>query len=556
VAILSRIKAAVLFGCVLFCSQVFAVDYFWGINANNYGSSPQAACDYMGAQQYATNSSQALHHTTTVMDADPTYSKCSFFFTWREGTGGTDTTTPYAGPVQWIRRYGSTCPVGTGPYDPTTGKCTVVQLQPGEKCADQTGSGGPTNPMIWDSTVSKCVRFTESEGDAPCTFLKAAGDGNPSYAGTSYSVAGTVGAGGVGVAPPTFAQDGLRCEVSTVSTSECITAVSGAVTCNVVGKFTGKASSTGALDVSDALCPNGTCPADEPETKATETPCAPVGNGSGGSTCTATKETTQEGSQQCGTVNGAVKCFTKPPYSNGVTTNISATSETLADGSIKVTTVKNSSNTVCTDVQTCTTKTSTTTTHTTTRPNGSTTTDTTCKGTCTSNGGGVETDPNAGSGNTGTGTGGGGTGGNGDGEGGGGTAGTSNDCAVPPPCDGDPFLCTVIQQAHIDTCKLMAGPTPQQEAEQAAKAAAANAALDAAQADLDAKTNTLFSQFKADTAGSAPGAAKCLPDVPFTVMGHSMDMEFSKACDSISLFRFAVLAAAYLFAARIIFREV
>lgn len=549
-----RIRSLFLLGCLLFASHSFATDYYWGINGTNSGSSPQAACDAMGTAQYSTSTTQDFHHSTIAMDSDPTYANCTYYYTWKPDDTGTDTTIPYKGSSFWLRRYGTSCPVGTGPYDPATGKCPAA-LTAGEKCPDQTG-GTASDPMIYDTTVSQCVRFTDSEGDAPCTFLKAAGDGNPSYTGTAYSVAGSVGAGGVAAAPPTFAQDGLRCEISTISTTDCKTSVDGAVTCNVIGKFTGKGSSTGALDVSDALCPNGTCPAQEPETKATEQPCAPVGNGSGGTSCTQTKETVQDGNQQCGTFNGALTCVTKKPYSNGIVTDITSTSQTLSDGSVKVTTVKNSTNKICTDIQTCTTQTSTTTTNSVTKPNGSTTTDSSCKGVCTPNGGGLDTVPTSGGGNTGTGTGGGGTGGNGDGDGGGGTAGTSGDCAVPPPCDGDQFQCAILLQAHIDTCKLMAGPTAEQQADADAKTAAAYAALDAAQATLDGDANGLFSQFKSSINSGGPGAGKCLPDIPISVMGHSLDMEFSKTCESMSFIRYAVIAMAYLFAARVIFREV
>jgi len=534
------------------CASAATQVYWRPSDTNNDYARPtaQSACDHFASSSYTAPT--AYYKSASVTYASATEASCKVLIGMGYSPEGQEyTATVNAG---WIIRFGDTCP-GGAPIGAQQ-ECPEVEVyEPGEKCDDQTG-GTPSDPMIFDDTVGKCVRFTESEGDAPCTFLKSAGDGNPSYTGTAYSVAGTVNAGGVASAPPTFAQDGLRCEVSTVSTTDCKTSVSGDVTCNVIGKFTGKASSTGALDVSDHLCPNGTCPAQEPETKATEQPCNPVGNGAGGSTCTQVKETVQDGSQQCGTMNGSIKCVTKPPYSNGITTAISATSETLPDGSVKVTTVKNSTNTVCTDIKTCTTSTSTTTSHTVTKPNGTTTTETSCKGVCTPNGGGLETNPTSGSGNNGSGTGGGGTGGNGEGEGGDGTADVAADCAAVPPCDGDVFLCAILKQDHIDTCKLMADATAEQKAAARAKTDAAYADLDALQLEMDNKANGLLAKFQSETSGSAPGG-KCLPDLVIPVPGiTSLNLEFSKTCDSLSWVRLVVLAGAYLFAARVVFKEI
>jgi hypothetical protein len=418
----------------------------------------------------------------------------------------------------------------------------------GEKCDDQTG-GSSNNPMIWNG--SACVLFTESEGDAPCAYIAGI---NPGGAGTAYTVAGNISSTGAAVAPPTFVDSALSCQVQTVSSSECTINVAGSVSCNVIGKFTGIANPTGEKDAADSLCTaEKPCPIKEPKTETKEESCVPSGTGGGGTTCTQTKETTAEGSQQCGSVNGAYKCITKQPSSNGLSTTIKAASETLPDGSVKVTTVKDSSNTVCTDVKTCTTSTSTTTTHSTTSPSGGTKTDTSCTGKCTSTGGGVDTLPGAG---TGTGSGNGTCTGPNCGEGGGGTASTTDDCAAPPPCDGDPFQCAILKQAHIDTCKLMAPPDSELTATWDAKIAKSQADVATAQTAMDTQVNTLLGGFTAATSGGGAGAGKCLPDVPFSVMGHTMSMEFSKACDSISFVRMAILAMAYLFAARIVFKEV
>lgn len=540
--LLSRIKAAALFGCLLFLSShCFALDYGWTDGFRD-SANPSALCDAIGSSTYPGDPS--YHHSVMVTRFEGAI-RCEIWFQYSGGAP------QYSYSNAFINRYGDTCPVGTGPYDPLTGMCTKSTeppKNPGEKCDDQTG-GTASNPMIWDGTVNKCTKFLDAKGDAPCSYIKGIGGG-----GTAYTVAGNLDKGGNALAPPSFADESISCQVQTVSTSDCTLNVAGAISCNVVGVLTGKANSGGTTNAADALCPGGNCPVKEPKTEAKEEGCTPTGNGTGGTTCTQTKETAKEGTQQCGTVNGAYKCVTKPPYSNGVNTIITATSETLSDGSVKVTTVKDSSNTVCTDVKSCTTQTSTTVSHNTTKPSGSTSSGSTCTGSCTPNGGGVETNPNAGSGNSGNGSSGNGNG-DGEGEGGDGTASTTDDCEAPPDCDGDPFQCAILKQAHIDTCKLMAGPTDQEQADSDAKTDAAYADLDAHQAELDGKVTGLISQFQSSTSGGG-SAGKCLPDYQFAVAGHSIDMEFSKACDSLSWVRLVVLAGAYLFAARIVSREV
>lgn len=542
-------------GCLLAglltANSAFAVDYYWTDGVSS-ASSPGAFCNAAGARTF---SGDPYFVSASVTYTGGTYTTCSYMVAYAENG------TPI-GPVNgaMARLGGSTCPLGTGPFDDATGICTPPAqpvLQPGEKCDDQTG-GTPSNPMIYDATVSHCVKFTESEGDAPCQFLKSAGDGNPNYKGTSYTVTGNISATGQATAPPTFADGGVKCQVSTISSSECTLNVSGVASCNVIGKFNGSSNPSGTTDAADAMCEGGTCPPKQPKTETKEEGCVPVGTGGGGTTCTQKKETAAEGSQQCGSVNGAYTCITKKPSSNGITTTINASSQTLPDGSVKVTTVKDSSNTVCTDVNSCTTQTSSTTTHSTSSPSGGTKNETTCTGACTPTGGGLETNPAAGTG-TGTGTGSGGDGtctGDNCGEGGDGTASTSDTCAAPPACDGDPFLCAILKQDHIDTCKLMAAPTSAEMADLDAKIASERAKVDANQSAMDSQVNTLLSGFQGSTGGSGTGGGKCLPDVPFSVMGHGMQIEFSKACDSISFIRLAILAMAYLFAARIVFREV
>ncbi|MCP1445497.1 hypothetical protein J3D54_004629 [Pseudomonas sp. GGS8] len=541
-SLLYRIKAVALFGCLLFSSRSFALDYFWsnGVGAN--GPNPSIACAADGQQVYAKNPNQAFAKSE-VETLEGLSAYCRHYYTNTPASGADDTTKAYKGASSIITRRGDSCPTRTGPYDPVTGICKPQQqpqYEPGEKCKDQ-GTANPSNPKIWDDTVNACVNFTEAKGDAPCTYIANAGS-----LGTAYTVSGNLDKVGNAVAPPTFIDEILSCQVRTISSSECTINVKGAISCNVIGKLTGKANPAGDVNAADALCPNGKCPVKEPETQTKEEDCNLVSDGAGGSSCTESKKTETLGSQNCGLVNGEYKCVTRFPRSNGIGIKTNTSKQNLPDGSVQVTTVKNSTHTVCSDVNTCTEKTSTTMTKAITSPSGTTKTEASCKGTCTPDGNGLESNPNAGTGN-----------GKGNGEeGGAGTASTTDDCTVPPPCDGDPFLCAVLKQQHIDTCKLMAGPTDQERSEMQGRIDVQKSAMQANQEAMDSKVNDLLGGFKSASTGVGSGGGKCLPDIKFSVLGHSLTLAFSKTCDALSFLRYAVLAAAYLFAARVVIREV
>lgn len=533
---LIRSLAGLFLGCLLAVNSAFALDYRWS-NGISYYADPGAACNAAGLATYANHPTQAWHHS--VLGIEGAYASCVHWYTWKDGTPGVN-----QGGNTLLSRSGTTCPSGTGPYDPSTGMCTVVVVkQVGDLCDDQTGATAQ-NPFIWDG--NSCVKFFDANAQASCKYM-----GSHLNTPTAYVVAGVINSAGVPSAPPTFTANSLSCQAQTITSSECTVNVHGDATCNVMATFTGEVNAGGTVDAADGQCEGGVCPVRAPETTTTDDGCSPVSNGSGGSTCTQTKETQAEGSQQCGTVNGAYTCVSKPPKSNGVTTAITATTETLSNGDVKVTTVKDSTLTLCSDINTCTSTHSTTTSHTTTKPSGGSSTASTCVGSCTNTGGGVETVPGAGtSAGTGTGT----CTGTDCGQGGDGTADVTNECASPPPCAGDPFQCAILKQAHIDTCKLMAGPTAEQSAAQDAKIAAEYSALDAHQATLDAQVSTLLGGFQSATSGGGPGG-QCLPDIPFTAMGYSQTIEFSRVCEPLSFVRLALLAGAYLIAARVVMKE-
>lgn len=529
-----------------FTESAFAATYYW--TKGNSATVPQ----YASAVSACPATIIAYNLTFTfngLLFYSPSSATCKYRYTDAQGQNSDELRNN-------LSRYGDSCPVNNT-YDNVIGGCVMPpppELEPGELCADQTGATAQ-NPYIWDpdsGSSGACEKFFDAEDEASCAYMGANSDINTP---TSYTVAGVMNSAGQAVAPPTFAATALSCTAATISSSECTINVAGAISCNVMATFTGGVNG-GDVDAQDALCGDGlgACPDQEPQITTTEEPCVPVSNGSGGTSCTTEKKTEAEGTQNCGLVNGTYTCVTRLPRSNGLTTNISSTSQTLANGSVEVTTVKDSSNEVCTDVGTCTTKHSVTVTKTTTTTSGGTSTTASCTGICTPTGGGVETLPTAGVGSSGPGTGGNGTG---DGEGEGseeGNAAIAPSCAAAPFCDGDPFQCAVLKQAHLDTCRLMANPTAEETAATDAKINTAWAAYDANQATLDAQTSTLYSQFQGAVSGGGGGGV-CLADVPFAVMGHSMVMEFSRVCEYIEFIRYGVLAVAYLLAARIVMRE-
>ena len=284
----------------------------------------------------------------------------------------------------FVNRSGDSCSDGKT-YNESTGSCLVSEnYNDGDVCKDQTGSNTPDNPMIYSKSAGRCVLYSESDDVATCKYLAGRGG-----SGTSYTVAGTWSAG-TPTAPPLFTSGGLSCEVATVSTTDCVTDTKGNVSCSVVGKFTGNVNNkTDVQDTKDAACPNGVCPVPEAQTKTEDKPCVYTG-GSDSQSCTSETSTDKDGTQQCGTVNGALTCVYSKPSSNGVKIDTTVTTQTAPDGSKTITKTDNATKTTCTDVNKCTTSTSTTTITTHQNPAGQTTgTGSSCTGSCNSDGTGI-----------------------------------------------------------------------------------------------------------------------------------------------------------------------
>lgn len=136
------------------------------------------------------------------------------------------------------------------------------------------------------------------------------------------------------------------------------------------------------------------------------------------------------------------------------------------------------------------------------------------------------------------------------------TTGTaSSDCEVAPDCGGDPLQCATLEQIWRSSCEQTKAfsEISKEDAEKMSSAATASQAeYDAHQAAVDAQASGFFSEFESK-ASSVSSSGQCINDLSVPVMGHSMTIPFSQACDFFRFLRILVLFSAYMLAARIIF---
>lgn len=163
-------------------------------------------------------------------------------------------------------------------------------------------------------------------------------------------------------------------------------------------------------------------------------------------------------------------------------------------------------------------------------------------------GSGSGTGGSTGGGGTGTGDGGGG-----DGDGSGSAAGYS-ECKAsgPPTCKGDALLCAQLRQMWVATCdvhKTLSKVTPEQKKISDDELTAAKTEFQAQQEASEAQLTGFLSQFEGQL---NPGAGECLPDQNISVMGKSVDIPFSQACDYFQAMRALILIFAMLRALKII----
>lgn len=339
--------------------------------------------------------------------------------------------------------------------------------------------------------------------------------------------------------------DGCAAEMEDL---RCTHKTTGAYTCKISASFSGETCGSGGTGPEET-----TSDAPEPQTKSETKPCVMKTNADGTQSCESSSLVDKEG-KNCGTFNGDSYCSDKNANKNDIKIQTTVKTEPTADGGTKTTKIDTAIITTCTGVNSCTTSGTTITTTTTKDSSGNSTGgSSSCSGKACPD---KTTNPDAD---------GDGFGdctkdcsdGDGEGEGEGGTAGTSGDCAVPPPCDGDIYLCSILKQSALNHCLDRAPPTVAEKEEFQQKVDAEYSKIDQLQSELDQKVTAAFGDFQSKATGSTVnGPAKCLPDYPIHFMNRTFLMEFSKLCDTLAALRFALLAVAYLAAARIVSTQI
>lgn len=234
------------------------------------------------------------------------------------------------------------------------------------------------SPIVWSSSQSKCTKYYNLKDDEACNYFK----GQPSHQEYTYNSNDPNGA-------TQHTDEGMKCGMDMTAT-KCTTRTDGTHRCTGRGVYNGDFFPNATDDI-PGTCSGGRTdctekPADDepedpvPQNSVDQKPCIYTSSG-GALQCESTQTTNNEGTKNCGTVDGAWKCVPKAPTSNGIVINSKVTSQTNPDGSTTTTKTDTATQTKCTNIGICTSKTTTSTTTTNKDPNGNTTSVTgTCKG--------------------------------------------------------------------------------------------------------------------------------------------------------------------------------
>lgn len=531
-------------------SPAFAEDYWWSSNGGGTKwPSPQAGCDAAFVEFKASIPKGEFNRLTK--DSETQWS-CVF---WNSSSHINITTYVF-------KRGGNGC---TSPavYNSDTGHCDLPSLDAGQVC-DETKQADAM-PKI-TSTAGECVMFSMADQAARCKYGSSQGtkfmdfwitfdsDGNPQ-------------------SPPNPEKFG--CKVDVLSVAQCkmpapsckdgICVEKQVAKCKVAASFTGEvAGNGGSLTIgnpqtgSEGVCPDGVdcTPPDEPQQKENKQ-CNYVYDEDGRKVCDSRQFQGDPGSMNCGEFNGGgYTCTAKVPTANGIDISTKIDTTPNSDGSSTSTKTDVAIKYNCPNgYSSCTVTNTTTTTTTHTNADGSiagSSSTTVCSG--------AECGGSSGSG-------GGGNGGKGDDTTncdpatdpkaceGGSTDGGGKKCDAPIQCDGDAVMCAILQQQHKDTCELMAEPSDEEKSKFEQDKAAEATKVDQLQEQLDDKASSLFSDFQAKATGNQYGG-RCFDDVSFEFMGSTFTLPASQVCPYLALFRYAVVAMAYLAAARIVSRGI
>lgn len=543
---------------LLFSSFSFSADYYWRSSHGETGfSTPLQACSIIpnGTNSYNWKDYKAVRFSDSKFFCTATkFNAAGYILINAEQPNG----------YGEAYRSGDSCPTGSI-YNSTTGACNLPVQPPGTLCPDHPSDGRPegSNPFVYKSD-GECSRVMGADKPAQCKYLAMY---RPSQT-VKFKVADWEKDAGASTDPEASKIDlKIGCQVQTLKGSKCVYSpsyvtdqklpdgsfyvVPGSNTCTVDAVITGAVSVNGPDSPSGTEClvNPSVCELPEPQNNKEEKPCTPVVDAEGRKSCSVFESQKHDDSDNCGTgPDGAFKCTPAVPKSNGVHIATEEELKALADGKTQKTTTKKQTETTCGQYpSSCVTKVTETKNVSITNSGGAVDSNSgSCKGaSCPS-----DTNPDV----------------NGDGFGDckgpdcgkeekGGSAGTSGDCGVPPPCDGDPFQCAILKQSWQNTCKELEPPTTEQQNIMDQKVADSENKIVELQQELDQKVSTLISDFKAGSTVGSVGSGVCLPDYPIQFLDRQIILPFSQVCPYIAMLAKALLVIAYMVSARIVSRE-
>lgn len=369
---------------ILFSSVTQAATYKWitGGRSSTASASPSASCTSFASSQTA---SMPYHRSSVkgVTKVNDTNFSCLIDVYAKQGGQWTSE------EVWNIARHGDTCPPETPNYNPAHGVCYSGEVP--ERCPAGTKQNAETlqcdvvvcpqtdsHEKLWSSTQNKCAYYFNLQDQEMCDFM----NGKNSVQDHTYTSTDPNGA--------TQATDPANKCGMNMTKKTCTTTTDGVHKCVGRGTYNGSYNPNGTKPV-PGTCENGqtnctseapkTEPQDpQPEKTSEQKPCTYV-SVNGTLTCTSTKVEEQQGTKNCGTVNGVWGCQASPPSKNGIEIKSKVESKSNPDGSTSTTKTDTATQTYCKNIGDCITKTTTTTTTTTKDANGNTTSVTgSCKG--------------------------------------------------------------------------------------------------------------------------------------------------------------------------------
>lgn len=360
----------------------FGADYYWKAGDANGAAPFYTGNSFLSAAQayFAATCTGAC-----VIKTGPTCSKVSDVI-YNCQIDAKSPSYPNGGYIRGskVSRFGDSCPAGST-YDSATGACKFPFANAGDKCgeADSTGlvkiynNDGGCVPMLDADQSSQCKYLSKQGTRAVPFYVSFSQDGNPQ-------------------SPPSPEMFG--CEVRITSVANCkmpAASSSGGITlapaqvarCKVAAFFTGNVAGTGKMTVANpAAGTDGQCgdsqdctPPDQPTVTESQ-PCNYVLDGEGRKVCSASQFKGDPGNMDCGSVNGAFTCITKPAKSTGTKTDTTVETKANADGTTTTTKSDTIVQTTCTGAGSCTSTTTKVSNVTKTDGSGNTTS---TSGTCT-----------------------------------------------------------------------------------------------------------------------------------------------------------------------------